>query len=107
ILEPDVTARLHSSSPVLLDVASLSVAYGKAEVVHEVDFQVHEGEFVVMLGRNGAGKSSMLHAIAGLIPKKRGTLRFAGADISASSSRTIARSGLVMVLEGHRVFTSL
>lgn len=94
-------------APVLLDVTDLRVAYGKAEVVHGVAVRVHEGEFVVMLGRNGAGKSSMLHAISGLIPKKTGVVRFGGADITRADTRTTARSGLVNVLEGHRIFTGL
>lgn len=94
-------------APVLLDVSDLRVAYDKAEVVHGVDLRVHEGEFVVLLGRNGAGKSSMLHAISGLIPKKSGSVQFAGSDITGSDTRTTARAGLVNVLEGHRVFTNL
>ncbi|MDS1139090.1 ABC transporter ATP-binding protein [Pusillimonas sp. SM2304] len=91
----------------LLEVSDLRVAYDKAEVVHGVDLKVHEGEFVVLLGRNGAGKSSMLHAISGLIPKKTGRVRFAGVDITGADTRTTARAGLVNVLEGHRVFTGL
>jgi branched-chain amino acid transport system ATP-binding protein len=91
----------------LLEVENLHVAYGKAEVVHGVSFTVHKGEFVVLLGRNGAGKSTILHAISGLIPKRAGTVAFAGADITRSSARDIVRAGMVQVLEGHRVFTSL
>lgn len=91
----------------LLEVQGLHVAYGKAEVVHGVSFTVHKGEFVVLLGRNGAGKSTILHAISGLIPKRAGTVAFAGADITRSSARDIVRAGMVQVLEGHRVFTSL
>lgn len=91
----------------LLEVENLHVAYGKAEVVHGVSFTVHKGEFVVLLGRNGAGKSTILHAISGLIPKRAGTVTFAGADITRSSARDIVRAGMVQVLEGHRVFTSL
>lgn len=94
-------------TPVLLEVSDLRVAYGKAEVVHGVGMRVHEGEFVVLLGRNGAGKSSMLHAISGLIPKKTGTVYFSGVDITQANTRDTARAGLVNVLEGHRVFTSL
>ena len=96
-----------SSSPVLMDVSDLRVAYGKAEVVHGVDFNVHAGEFVVMLGRNGAGKSSMLHAVSGLIPKKSGKVTFNGQDISSANTRTTSQAGLITVLEGHRVFTGL
>lgn len=93
--------------PPLLEVDNLHVAYGKAEVVHGVSFTVHRGEFVVLLGRNGAGKSTILHAISGLIPKRAGAVVFGGADITRSSARDIVRAGMVQVLEGHRVFTSL
>jgi len=91
----------------LLVVDNLSVAYGKAEVVNDVSFSVHAGEFVVLLGRNGAGKSTILHAISALIPKVKGRVAFAGHDITSSSPGDIVRSGLVQVLEGHRVFTHL
>ena len=96
-----------SSSPPLLDVSGLHIAYGKAEVVHGVDFQVHPGEFVVVLGRNGAGKSTMLHAVSGLIPKQAGHVSFKGSDITSAEPRAIVRAGIVNVLEGHRVFTGL
>ena len=91
----------------LLQVEDLHVAYGKAHVVHGVSFSVNAGEFVVMLGRNGAGKSTILHAISGLVPKRAGRVIFDGVDISRFGSRDIVRAGMVQVLEGHRVFTSL
>src|SRR4051794_7373135 len=91
----------------LLIVEDLHVAYGKAEVVHGVSFTVQDGEFVVLLGRNGAGKSTILHAISGLIPKRQGRVTFAGRDITGVSAADIVRAGLVQVIEGHRVFTSL
>lgn len=91
----------------LLEVRDLHVAYGTAEVVHGASFDVRAGEFVVLLGRNGAGKSTMLHAISGLIPKRGGSVRFAGEDLTAATPRTIVRAGVVQVLEGHRVFHSL
>jgi len=99
----------HATPPAdaLLVVDDLSVAYGKAEVVNDVSFTVHAGEFVVLLGRNGAGKSTILHAISGLIPKVKGRVAFAGRDITSSSPGEIVRLGLVQVLEGHRVFTHL
>ncbi len=95
------------STAALLEVRDLHVAYGTAEVVHGASFDVRAGEFVVLLGRNGAGKSTMLHAISGLIPKRGGTVRFAGEDIGAAAPRHIVRAGVVQVLEGHRVFHSL
>lgn len=91
----------------LLKVSDLHVAYGKAEVVHGISLEVRNGEFTVMLGRNGAGKSTMLHAISGLIPKKSGRVEFDGRDLSDATPRDIVRAGIVQVLEGHRVFTTL
>jgi branched-chain amino acid transport system ATP-binding protein len=101
------TATTRTPGPALLNVAGLHVAYGKAEVVHGADFEVHKGEFVVLLGRNGAGKSTMLHAICGLIDKKAGQVTFKGRDIATLDPRSIVRAGIVNVLEGHRVFTQL
>ena len=91
----------------LLKVDNLHVAYGKAEVVHGISLEVRNGEFTVMLGRNGAGKSTTLHAISGLIPKKSGRVEFDGRDLSNATPRDIVRAGVVQVLEGHRVFTTL
>lgn len=92
---------------VLLDVRGLRVAYGKAEVVRDVGFDVRAGEFVVVLGRNGAGKSTILHALSGLIPKRAGTVVFDGRDLTHASPREIVQAGVVQVLEGHRVFQTL
>lgn len=92
---------------ILLSVRDLHVAYGKAEVVHGASFDVHAGEFVVLLGRNGAGKSTTLHACGGLIPKNTGQVSFSGREIGNATARDIVRGGLVQVLEGHRVFTTL
>jgi branched-chain amino acid transport system ATP-binding protein len=91
----------------LLEIEDLHVAYGKAEVVHGTSLVVNEGEFVALLGRNGAGKSTTLHATSGLIAKRGGKIRFAGQDITNATPRDIVRAGLVQVLEGHRVFHPL
>jgi branched-chain amino acid transport system ATP-binding protein len=91
----------------LLQVTGLQVAYGTAEVVHGASFEVRAGEFVVLLGRNGAGKSSMLHAISGLIAKRGGSVVFDGRDLSQARPRAIVQAGIVQVLEGHRVFHAL
>jgi branched-chain amino acid transport system ATP-binding protein len=91
----------------LLEIDGLEVAYGKAQVVHGVSLRVGKGEFVTLLGRNGAGKSTTLHAASGLIGKLGGSIRFDGRDITHSSPRDIVRAGLVQVLEGHRVFAPL
>jgi branched-chain amino acid transport system ATP-binding protein len=91
----------------LLEVSNLSVAYGQAEVVHDVSLEVRKGEFVVVLGRNGAGKTTILHAISGLIHKVSGEVKLAGRDISKDPPPSIVRDGVIQVLEGHRVFTTL
>ena len=96
-----------AARPALLLVEDLHVAYGKAEVVHGASFSVGQGEFVVMLGRNGAGKSTILHAASGLVPSRSGRVMFAGQDLSRVPARARVQAGIVPVLEGHRVFTSL
>jgi branched-chain amino acid transport system ATP-binding protein len=91
----------------LLSVRNLHVAYGKAEVVHGVDLEVRSGEFVVVLGRNGAGKSTVMHAISGLVPKRSGQVFFNGVDLSLATPRETVQAGIIQVLEGHRVFHTL
>lgn len=100
------TAHSRRGAP-LLTVSDLHVAYGKAEVVHGLSLEVRAGEFVVVLGRNGAGKSTVMHAISGLIPKRAGSVVFDGRDLSHASPRETVRAGIVQVLEGHRVFQTL
>jgi branched-chain amino acid transport system ATP-binding protein len=92
---------------VVLRVKDLVVGYGKAEVVHGVSFEVCAGEFVVILGRNGAGKSTTLRAVSALIPKRAGQVEFYGEDLSHAKSMHLVEAGLVHVLEGHRVFQAL
>lgn len=94
-------------APVLLEVDRVSVAYGKAVAARNVSFRIRAGEFVAMLGRNGAGKSTILHAISGLVPKQSGRVRVGAIDVTQASPRTIVQHGIVQVLEGHRVFTTL
>lgn len=100
---------LHADRPAeqLLVVSDLCVAYGGAEVVHDVSLEVRRGEFVVLLGRNGAGKTTILHAISGLIPKVAGVVTLSATDITKAAPRRIVREGVIQVLEGHRVFTNL
>lgn len=91
----------------LLQVERLEVAYGKLQVVHGVSFAVQAGQFTVLLGRNGAGRTTTLRAVSGLIGKQGGRVLFAGQDITSWSPRAVLRHGLAQVLDGHRVFTSL
>lgn len=110
VLEATASSRTpgpNRSGQSILRVEGLSIAYGKAEVVHDLSFDLRVGEFAVILGRNGAGKSTTLHAISGLIPKRSGSVHFLDQDITNWPAKNIVQAGLVQVLEGHRVFQSL
>lgn len=106
-MSTESTQRCKRPAEVILRVRDLVVAYGKAEVVHGLSFEIRAGEFAVMLGRNGAGKSTSLRAASALIPKRAGSIEFAGSDMSGASSTAMVEAGLIHVLEGHRVFHAL
>jgi branched-chain amino acid transport system ATP-binding protein len=91
----------------LLEVAALDAWYGQAQILYGVGFAVGAGECVALVGRNGAGKSTTMKAIMGLLAKKRGRILFRGHDISASPSYRIVRLGLGWVPEDRRIFTDL
>ncbi len=95
-----------TSSP-LLDVQSLNAWYGAAQVVFDAQLHVQRGEVVALIGRNGAGKSSTLKAIMGLMPRRTGRVVFAGQDISHAEPYQAARVGLGYVPEDRRIFTDL
>jgi branched-chain amino acid transport system ATP-binding protein len=76
-------------------------------VLHGVDLAVAAGEGVALLGPNGAGKTTLLRALSGLLPVSAGEVRFDGRDITGITPREAARTGLVHVIEGHRVFTQI
>ena len=91
----------------LLAVKSLCAWYGAAQILYDVDLEVRRGEVVALMGRNGAGKSTTLKAIIGLLAKRRGAIRFLGHDISKTEPHVAARRGLGFVPEDRRVFTDL
>ena len=91
----------------LLDVKALNAWYGAAQILFNVDLNVRRGEVVALMGRNGAGKSTTLKAIMGLLPKRRAQLSFMGKDISSSRPHEIAAQGLGFVPEDRRIFTDL
>lgn len=91
----------------LLDVQGLRTFYGRAQILFDVALRVDPGEVVVLLGRNGAGKSTTLKTIAGLVPAAAGTVRFDGADVTAVPTHQIVRRGLGYVPEERRIFTEL
>jgi branched-chain amino acid transport system ATP-binding protein len=91
----------------LLDVTGLQVRYGGATAVRGIDLHVDQGEVALVLGANGAGKTSSLRAIAGQLRQSQGRIRWDGTDISSWPAYRVARAGLVMVPEGRRVFAPL
>ena len=95
-----------SAAEPLLQVTGLCSGYGKIAVLRGVDLTVGAGEVVALLGPNGAGKTTLLRAVSGLLPWS-GSARFGGRDLAGKSARDTMQSGLVHVVEGHRVFTQL
>jgi branched-chain amino acid transport system ATP-binding protein len=91
----------------LLEVKGLEVRYGGIRAVKGIDLAVEEGELVCLIGANGAGKSSTLRAIAGLLPAGAGAVRYAGRDLAGTRAFERARAGLVLVPEGRGVFPQL
>jgi branched-chain amino acid transport system ATP-binding protein len=95
------------TADLLLDAGKLCAWYGAAQILYDVDLQVRRGEVVALMGRNGAGKSTTLKAIMGLLDKTRGELRFMGRDIARRPPHEIARLGLGFVPEDRRIFSDL
>ena len=92
---------------VLLRVHDLAVSYGHIEAVKGVDFHLNEGEITALVGANGAGKSTTLMALSGLLRPSRGQIEFAGEDISRLAPNQIVRRGVVQVAEGRAILTTL
>ncbi|MDQ2928322.1 MAG: ABC transporter ATP-binding protein [Pseudomonadota bacterium] len=91
----------------LLDVSGLAVAYGHVEALRGIDFQVDAGEIRTLVGANGAGKSTTLLALSGLVAAKAGSIRFDGEDITRMAPYKIVERGLVHVAEGRAILTTL
>jgi branched-chain amino acid transport system ATP-binding protein len=90
-----------------LALDSLEVRYGGVRAVRGVSFEVASGEIVALIGANGAGKSSTLHAIMGVAPITGGDVRLGGASLRGRRPEDIARSGIALVPEGRRIFAEL
>ncbi|MBJ8325226.1 ABC transporter ATP-binding protein [Streptococcus pacificus] len=91
----------------MLTVKNLSVSYGVIEAVKDVSFEVNEGEVVSLIGANGAGKTSILRTISGLVKPSQGEITFLGNPIHRVPARKIVASGLSQVPEGRHVFSGL
>jgi branched-chain amino acid transport system ATP-binding protein len=91
----------------VLEVTGLRAGYGPAEVLFGVELHLARGEVAALMGRNGAGKSTTLKAIMGLLTPRAGSVRFAGQEIAGAAPYRIARMGLGYVPEDRRIFTDL
>ncbi len=91
----------------ILKVESLSVSYGPIKAVKEANLDISEGEFVSLIGANGAGKTSLLKAIIGINRPEKGSILFYEQDITGKPTDAIVSSGLSLIPEGHVIFTSM
>jgi branched-chain amino acid transport system ATP-binding protein len=94
-------------SEAMLVAENLSAWYGAARILYDLSFQVNRGEVVAIMGRNGAGKSTTMKTIMGLMARRQGTVRFNGEDISNRKPFEIARRGLGFTPEDRRIFVDL
>ncbi|MEG0901705.1 MAG: ABC transporter ATP-binding protein, partial [Clostridia bacterium] len=91
----------------MLEVHDLNVFYGVIHALYDISFEVRQGEIVTLIGANGAGKTSILHAISHLIPIKGGTIAFDGKEIAHTEAHRLVPMGLAQVPEGRRVFAQM
>jgi len=91
----------------MLEINKLSVKYDNIRVLHYISMQVRKGEMVALIGANGAGKTTVLRTISGLLKAESGEILFEGKDITKMSSHNIVASGIVHVPEGRQIFTKM
>ena len=94
-------------SDIILSVKDMQVSYGGIEAVKGISFDVPKGDIVTLIGANGAGKSTTLKAVAGLVKPKSGTIEFEGANITGKDPSDIVAKGITLVPEGRRVFSNM
>ena len=95
------------ASQALLQAKGLCAWYGAAQILFDVNLEVSRGEVVALMGRNGAGKSTTLKALTGMLDKRQGSIQFMGTDLSRSEPHQASRLGLGYVPEDRRIFTDL
>ena len=91
----------------MLEIKDLEVYYGVIQAIKGVSFEVNEGEVIALIGANGAGKTTILHTITGLLEARKGTVTFDGKDITKVPAHKIVTMGMAHVPEGRRVFANL
>src|ERR1700748_2721143 len=104
---PDPTTAPAASGAPILSVQNLEAWYGESHILHGINFDVNPGEVVTLLGRHGAGKTTTLKSVMGIIGKRSGSVRFDGKEIIRASSDRIARSGIAFCPEERGIFALL
>ncbi len=94
-------------SNIILDINNLETHYGKIHALRGISLAVEEGEIVTLLGANGAGKSTTLRAISGLIKTSSGSIKYMGEDITQKPAHDIVKKGLIHVPEGRKIFKGM
>ncbi len=88
----------------MLEIKDLEVCYGAIRAIKGVSFEVNQGEVIALIGANGAGKTTILHTITGLIPAEKGSILFDGKELTKTPAHKIVSMGMAHVPEGRRVF---
>jgi ABC-type branched-chain amino acid transport systems, ATPase component len=91
----------------MLEIKNIQVYYGMIQAIKDVSFEVNEGEVIALIGANGAGKTTILHTITGLIPAKNGEVIYEGINLQKIPAHKIVSHGIAHVPEGRRVFSQL
>ena len=91
----------------MLAVENLRAAYGEIEVLHGISLAVEPGQLIALLGANGAGKSTVIKAIMGLVPPSAGRVLLDGTDLAGQAAHLVARAGIALVPEGRKIFKKM
>ncbi|MGI6279528.1 MAG: ABC transporter ATP-binding protein [Acutalibacteraceae bacterium] len=91
----------------MLSINDLSVYYGVIQAIKGISFEVNEGEVIALIGANGAGKTTILHTITGLVPAKSGSIKFQDQELTKTPAHKIVEMGIAHVPEGRRIFSQL
>lgn len=91
----------------MLEIKDLEVCYGVIRAIKGISFEVNQGEVIALIGANGAGKTTILHTITGLVPAKSGSILFEGKELTKTPAHKIVSMGMAHVPEGRRIFQQL